>query len=97
MSTEWTDEAARRIVRYAFRVAPSPFLIEDVKAYFDHELGSPSDPRNWGGAAHKARAWGSLRRVGYAAATTSNRSPKVLWQYTGKGEPDGTDDDRSRL
>ena len=85
----WLDEAAAGIVRYAARVAPSPFLIEDASAYVSVRTpaGSPAEPRQWGGAVKRAQSWGSLRRVGYAAANSSNRSPKALWQYTGREKP----------
>lgn len=83
----WLDDAAAHIVRFGASRGTAPFLIEDAVALAPADIAYSRDGRCWGGAVKRAQSWGSLRRVGYAAANTSNRSPKVLWQYTGREKP----------
>lgn len=80
----WLDDAAKFVVQFAAARGNAPFLMEDVVALAAPDLRYSRDQRAWGGAAHRAKSWGSIKRVGYAQANTSNRSPKVLWQYTGR-------------
>ena len=88
MNTElWTEDAARFLVRFAAARGNAPFLVEDAVALAPAEIRYSRDGRAWGGASLRAKSWGSIKRVGYAQARTSNASPKVLWQYTGREGP----------
>jgi hypothetical protein len=82
---EWINQASNFFANYAYHKAQGyTFLAEDVKA-FAQETGfpEPNDPRNWGVAARKARSDGRVHVVGFAAARTSNGSPKCLWRAYG--------------
>lgn len=81
---KWTEEAAQFVTKFAAARGNAPFLMEDAVALAPPDIRYSRDPRSWGGAAHRAKSWGTIKRVGYAQANTSNRSPKVLWQYTGR-------------
>lgn len=67
----WTEGAARAIRDYAARGAA--FLIEDVT------YTPPPDGRAWGAATRLAVKRGWIKKVGYAPANSSNKSPKCLW------------------
>jgi len=59
-----------------------PFLAEQFVEYATKRYGllPPPDGRAWGGPVRRAALAGKIRKVGYAPANTSNRSPKALWQ-----------------
>jgi hypothetical protein len=46
------------------------------------DVAQPPEPRAWGAVISTAARRGLIRRIGYAPANTSNRSPKCLWQRT---------------
>lgn len=74
--TGWIQTAATAIRRYAEN--HGEFLVEQViKAY--PEIPEPPDGRAWGAATRLAVRRGWIRKVGYAPANSSNRSPKCLW------------------
>jgi hypothetical protein len=74
----WTDRAAACIAVFAVRVN-RPFLIEELRSEAEAEIGPPPDERAWGAATQKAARAKAIKKVGYALANSSNRSPKVQW------------------
>ena len=82
---DWIEKAAEFFINYGTKRAQGyTFLAEDVKAYAKEKgFPAPSDPRNWGVAARRAKKDGKVQVVGYAAARTSNSSPKCLWRAHG--------------
>lgn len=72
----WVELAATAIRRYAEN--HGEFLVEQVIAA-SPEIPPPPDGRAWGAATRLARGRGWIRKIGYAPANTSNRSPKCLW------------------
>jgi hypothetical protein len=56
----------------------APFLAEDFIA--EHLVSRPREPRHWGAVFKYAARRGYIRKVGYAPANSSNRSPKTLWE-----------------
>lgn len=75
----WKDDALEFLEDFARRNS-KPFLAEDVVSQW-RLLGNPSPPdgRAWGGVIRSAASQGTICKVGYAPANTSNRSPKCLW------------------
>ena len=55
------------------------FLIEQVREQLPEDFPHPVDGRSWGGVVQRAANDGIIRRAGYAAAKSSNCSPKPLW------------------
>lgn len=81
---EWGETALECVLAYA-RSADSPFLSEDVRNAYADTIGRPHDGRAWGHVMRRAARLGAIRKVGYAAARTSNGTPKSLWEPL-KGE-----------
>lgn len=76
---KWLSDAAAYILAYA-HAHRGGFLIENVAARWHFaQLPRAHDGRAWGAAARRAQRLGYIKRIGYAPANTSNRSPKVLW------------------
>lgn len=60
--------------------APETFMVEDARDWcYGQGLDKPHDDRAWGAIVRRASGKGIIRRAGYAAARSSNLSPKVLW------------------
>lgn len=82
----WEDDAVAHVTAYA--LTHELFLAEDARAGFHTPEGV--DGRAWGSVIKRAQALGVLRPHGFAAANSSNRSPKVLWKslvFEGKDKP----------
>jgi hypothetical protein len=73
----WSVDATAALLAYAHRIGRS-FLVEEVREAATW-LPSPPDGRAWGAVTRRAALAGSIVRVGYAPAASSNCSPKCLW------------------
>lgn len=83
----WRHQALALVVAFAIG-HPEPFLIEQAREYAEkHGLPKPPDPRAWGAVARLAQAKRRIYKVGFAAAASSNCSPKVLWRACGSAVP----------
>jgi hypothetical protein len=76
----WSTDATAALLGYARRIG-RPFLIEEVRQVATW-LASPPDGRAWGAVTRRAALAGSIVRVGYAPAASSNCSPKCLWSVS---------------
>ncbi|MEL6364282.1 MAG: hypothetical protein AAFR11_05530 [Pseudomonadota bacterium] len=76
----WNDRALSFLADFA-RTCSGAFLIERVREAFEG-AGNPKPPdgRAWGHVARRAKRDGLIVNAGYAPATSSNNSPKVLWR-----------------
>lgn len=72
------QHALDAIARFARARAGETFLAEDVRA----AAGTPAgiDPKAWGPVFRLAARRGLIVAAGYGPASSSNRSPKVLWR-----------------
>ena len=76
----WSELAYRFLVRYATE-SDQPFLAENVIAAARAAgLPEPPDGRAYGAVIQRAHREGVTVKAGFAAAATSNCSPKVLWR-----------------
>jgi hypothetical protein len=73
----WSADARAALLAYARRIG-RPFLVEEVREAATW-LPAPPDGRAWGAVTRRAALAGSIVRVGYAPAASSNCSPKCLW------------------
>lgn len=74
----WQDRAFQMLRSYA--QTHSLFLIEEARAAaLRAGLTEPCDSRMWGAVTRRAVRAGLIRRVGAAAAVTSNHSVKPVW------------------
>ncbi len=66
------------IARFALARPGETFLAEEVRA----AAGTPAgiDPKAWGPVFRLAARRGLIVAAGYGPASSSNRSPKVLWR-----------------
>ena len=81
-SPGWLDMATELTAWYARKYAGGPFLMEQARAYAETQgLPKPTDPRAWGQVARRLKQAGQLEMVGFAAAVSSNGSPKCRWQW----------------
>jgi hypothetical protein len=77
---EWTKRASELFGEFA-KQSNGPFLTEEARFYAEsHGLQSPPDGRAWGHVAKSAQRRGVVVSAGFAAAKSSNGSPKVLWR-----------------
>lgn len=76
----WTVKAEAHFRHFA-EMVKRPFLTEEARKHAE-ELGLPSPPdgRAWGHVAKAAQRNGIVVSAGFAAAQSSNGSPKVLWK-----------------
>lgn len=80
LSPVWMDEATEMLGRWC-DFTEADFLAEDFVAWCGtRDLAAPLDGRAWGEVFRRGAKQGIIRRVGYAPANTSNRSPKCLWR-----------------
>lgn len=78
---QWRDTAAKLVLVYAEQQGSKPFLIEDAASYaYAHGLPRAREPRAWGSVVQLAKRRGYIVGAGYAAARTSNCSPKCAWR-----------------
>lgn len=74
---EWQERALEFVEHYA--QSHASFMAEDVREAA-RLLGEPHDGRAWGSVFKRAQTLGLIRADGFAAARTSNMSPKVKWK-----------------
>jgi len=81
-SMEWTQRAAILFMDFARdEKLGEPFLTEEARAYAESKGLEPApDNRAWGFIAKAMRESGHIVFAGYAAAKSSNGSPKCLWK-----------------
>jgi hypothetical protein len=77
---EWAEAAYDYFCAFA-KCFGKPFLVEQCVALANDKIGPPPDARAWGAIAKRAHKAKVVEKVGYAAAATSNCSPKTLWRY----------------
>ena len=74
----WSDRAGELLLEYAAQ--RGPWMVEDLREWaYVHGLPSPPDGRAWGAVVQRAARAGSIVRVGWCEAKSSNLSPKGLW------------------
>jgi hypothetical protein len=81
VEAHWRHQALGALTMFASLHA-QPFLIEEARAFAEaNGLPQPPDARAWGSVTQAAARGENprIRRIGYAAAASSNCSPKVLW------------------
>lgn len=76
---QWGEEALNQVINYAHS-SDKPFLTEDIRKWAKDFIGDPHDGRAWGHVMRQAAKMGVVKKVGYAAARSSNLTPKVLWE-----------------
>ena len=76
----WNIAADAALAKYLETIGAGTFLAEQFVAWARRVVGSPPDPRAWGGPIQRAARAGRIVRVGYAPAASSNCSPKALWR-----------------
>jgi hypothetical protein len=84
-SPEWVDKAAEMLRIGACILGaqlPGEFTVEHLRALTDKALPQPPDKRAWGAATRVATSRGFIERIPgrYAAAASSNGSPKPLYR-----------------
>lgn len=80
---DWQEAALDRL-RFYLQTNGEPFLAEHfIKIAMERKcppLSAPPDARAFGAVMQTAFRKKIIRKVGYAPANSSNRSPKTLWQ-----------------
>lgn len=79
VSLEWRETAWQLLVMYLVGHRED-FLAEQFVAWASPMIVRPPDPRAWGCVLMMARRRGTIVKVGYRPAATSNMSPKCLWR-----------------
>jgi hypothetical protein len=81
MREAWTATAVAWVRLFVSSRVGRPFLAEEVRAgALEWGLDAPPDGRAWGHVMRRAQRDGLIAAAGYAAAASSNGSPKVLWR-----------------
>jgi len=80
LNAQWTRTALQAVKTFAI-VHGREFLAEDMREW-SHANGvdDPPDQRAWGIVLRLAKREGFIVSAGFAAARSSNGSPKVLWR-----------------
>jgi hypothetical protein len=79
---DWTLRAVAMFAEFA-KKAQAPFLTEEARVFAEsYGLPSAPDGRAWGHIAKRCQKDGLIVSAGFAAAKSSNGSPKVLWRKT---------------
>lgn len=78
----WSIRAAHALYAYCQEHKGETFLCEDVRAWAEAKMlvSTPPTAKAWGSIFKEAAKAGTVRKAGYAAAKSSNLSPKVLWR-----------------
>lgn len=81
----WSDHAMALLGRYAQSPAgafgSAPFTMEQFRLWaYQHGLEPPAEERAFGAITRKALKLGLIVKVGYAAAASSNNSPKATYR-----------------
>jgi hypothetical protein len=78
---KWQQKAYDFLLKIVRGLDGQSFLAELVVAEAKAaNFPAPPDGRAWGAVVQRAVRAGKIVKVGYAAASTSNCSPKVLWR-----------------
>lgn len=78
---QWTRTALQAVRCFLMTIGTNSFLTEDVRDYASAQgVDDPHDGRAWGHVMQRAKREGIAVPIGYAAAKSSNGSPKVLWR-----------------
>lgn len=77
---KWSVQAEAYAEMMIERRGFKPFLMEEIVAAASRDgIAEPPDRRAWGHIIRALARRGVVRKMGFAAAATSNTSPKVLW------------------
>lgn len=77
----WTEAAAAFLRKFARDTAVGqPFMVEDARECSLGYVPEPDNGKAWGGAVQLAARRGWIVKAGYAAARSSNGSPKCQWR-----------------
>jgi hypothetical protein len=77
---DWVSRAENLLLEF-IESNNEPFLVEEARAYAEgHGLPPPIDGRAWGHVIKSAHRSKKVQSCGFAAAKSSNGSPKVLWK-----------------
>jgi len=81
VNSEWSIRAAHALYDYCQAHRGQNFLCEDMRRWAEAKMLVSEPPSNkaWGSIFKEAAKAGTLRKVGFAAAKSSNLSPKTLW------------------
>lgn len=80
VNPNWSGDAAHFLYGFLKRTSV-PFLTEQVVAEAKAaNFPAPPDGRAWGAVIQRAHRARQIEKAGYAAAATSNCSPKVQWR-----------------
>ena len=80
IDAQWTERAYATLFLYCMH-HKTPFIIEQAREWGEG-LGliiPPHDSRAWGAVVRRAAKGGLIVKCGFAAAKSSNLSPKVQW------------------
>lgn len=80
LSIGWNMAADVALEKYLESIVGGTFLAEQFVTFARRIVGDPPDGRAWGGPIRRAAIAGTIKRVGYGLAASSNHSPKALWQ-----------------
>lgn len=77
----WSEDAQAALEKFCLAHPGQKFLTEDVRAWAEElELvEAPDNAKAWGAVMQRAARFGTIRRVGYMPAKSSNLSPKTAW------------------
>lgn len=82
----WSDHAMALLGRFVrleamYGASFAPFTMEQFRLWaYHHGLTRPAEERCWGSVTQKALRLGLIVKVGYAAAASSNNSPKATYR-----------------
>lgn len=81
----WINTAVSQLRVFVAQRSGAPFLTEDFRRWAQTRLTAPPDGRAYGHVMKRAARLGVIQSNGFAAADSSNGSPKVLWQQKAPG------------
>lgn len=78
----WSDAADAALRAYIAAHPRQQFLAEQVRLWAEGErrVSAPENARAWGAVIRRDALDGTIVKVGYAPAGSSNLSPKCLWE-----------------
>lgn len=75
----WQEKAAAQLQIFVRQRQGAPFLAEEFVSWSRFRVPAPPDGRAFGAVLQRAAKSRWIEKCGYAAAKSSNMSPKVLW------------------
>ena len=79
VTPSWSERAYYHLFAYS-TLHPHPWMVEDLRQWAKGRgLPDPPDGRAWGAVIQRAARAGTIVRVGWQEAKSSNNSPKGLW------------------